>query len=117
MEVPPWGRRCSATSNLRMRFCRRDTCCVVMASLPTLRYNTRSLLPPKHHHAIGPRSDPRQSARRASHSFIALELTYDCLEQGREAPMEAMHDFDQRSEEHTSELQSLTNLVCRLLLE
>src|SRR5258706_5208656 len=25
--------------------------------------------------------------------------------------------FDQRSEEHTSELQSLTNLVCRLLLE
>src|SRR5437016_10544724 len=30
------------------------------------------------------------------------------------------HDFDaihKRSEEHTSELQSLTNLVCRLLLE
>src|SRR5437016_10445242 len=26
-------------------------------------------------------------------------------------------DFVQRSEEHTSELQSLTNLVCRLLLE
>src|SRR5258706_2331053 len=25
--------------------------------------------------------------------------------------------FDRRSEEHTSELQSLTNLVCRLLLE
>src|SRR5258706_6516787 len=25
--------------------------------------------------------------------------------------------FDERSEEHTSELQSLTNLVCRLLLE
>src|SRR5262249_61649605 len=25
--------------------------------------------------------------------------------------------FDGRSEEHTSELQSLTNLVCRLLLE
>src|SRR5262249_61335858 len=25
--------------------------------------------------------------------------------------------FHQRSEEHTSELQSLTNLVCRLLLE
>src|SRR5437016_1072285 len=29
-----------------------------------------------------------------------------------------MHDFQEwRSEEHTSELQSLTNLVCRLLLE
>src|SRR5438093_4116867 len=27
------------------------------------------------------------------------------------------HRLDQRSEEHTSELQSLTNLVCRLLLE
>src|SRR5438093_3653797 len=26
-------------------------------------------------------------------------------------------DVEQRSEEHTSELQSLTNLVCRLLLE
>src|SRR5262249_57306928 len=26
-------------------------------------------------------------------------------------------DLDRRSEEHTSELQSLTNLVCRLLLE
>src|SRR5437016_11964364 len=26
-------------------------------------------------------------------------------------------DEDERSEEHTSELQSLTNLVCRLLLE
>src|SRR5262249_57935895 len=26
-------------------------------------------------------------------------------------------DFEHRSEEHTSELQSLTNLVCRLLLE
>src|SRR5262249_57278768 len=26
-------------------------------------------------------------------------------------------EYDDRSEEHTSELQSLTNLVCRLLLE
>src|SRR5437016_7031136 len=28
-----------------------------------------------------------------------------------------MVEFSSRSEEHTSELQSLTNLVCRLLLE
>src|SRR5438046_7901009 len=28
-----------------------------------------------------------------------------------------LHAFHGRSEEHTSELQSLTNLVCRLLLE
>src|SRR2546430_4354420 len=27
------------------------------------------------------------------------------------------HGFDDRSEEHTSELQSQSNLVCRLLLE
>src|SRR5262249_57208413 len=27
------------------------------------------------------------------------------------------HPYAERSEEHTSELQSLTNLVCRLLLE
>src|SRR5258706_10206166 len=27
------------------------------------------------------------------------------------------NDYSNRSEEHTSELQSLTNLVCRLLLE
>src|SRR5438093_4142584 len=32
-------------------------------------------------------------------------------------PVEALHLFRPRSEEHTSELQSLTNLVCRLLLE
>src|SRR5438093_1787911 len=29
----------------------------------------------------------------------------------------SIRDKDERSEEHTSELQSLTNLVCRLLLE
>src|SRR5258706_591382 len=31
--------------------------------------------------------------------------------------LQARGDIDARSEEHTSELQSLTNLVCRLLLE
>src|SRR5438046_8070871 len=31
--------------------------------------------------------------------------------------VEELHRFGIRSEEHTSELQSLTNLVCRLLLE
>src|SRR5258706_12116908 len=30
---------------------------------------------------------------------------------------EAIAALEERSEEHTSELQSLTNLVCRLLLE
>src|SRR5258706_1002198 len=38
------------------------------------------------------------------------------LEPLLEAKMASL-DFSIRSEEHTSELQSLTNLVCRLLLE
>src|SRR5690606_41304162 len=32
-------------------------------------------------------------------------------------PVQDLKDIDQRSEEHTSELQSRENLVCRLLLE
>src|SRR5262249_57039821 len=32
-------------------------------------------------------------------------------------PFHTMPDASERSEEHTSELQSLTNIVCRLLLE
>src|SRR5256885_3562318 len=34
-----------------------------------------------------------------------------------QAEHETSHDYLQRSEEHTSELQSPCNLVCRLLLE
>src|SRR5258706_1496312 len=40
-----------------------------------------------------------EEERRANKRFVELET------------------FGERSEEHTSELQSLTNLVCRLLLE
>src|SRR5688572_32579557 len=36
---------------------------------------------------------------------------------GEEIVARARHDFLARSEEHTSELQSQSNLVCRLLLE
>src|SRR2546426_6367678 len=42
----------------------------------------------------------------------------DRLEQSEVGPSDLHCDvFDQRSEEHTSELQSPCNLVCRLLLE
>src|SRR5258706_3256255 len=34
-----------------------------------------------------------------------------------QVPVKRANNFFNRSEEHTSELQSLTNLVCRLLLE
>src|SRR2546427_5686084 len=36
---------------------------------------------------------------------------------GERTGEEALDDLDERSEEHTSELQSQSNLVCRLLLE
>src|SRR5215213_11612062 len=36
---------------------------------------------------------------------------------GDDGSPDAGHECARRSEEHTSELQSLTNLVCRLLLE
>src|SRR5215213_11941487 len=39
------------------------------------------------------------------------------LEQAMDVWRERIRAHDGRSEEHTSELQSLTNLVCRLLLE
>src|SRR5438093_10016926 len=38
------------------------------------------------------------------------------IAQPQQVPPQHIEPFD-RSEEHTSELQSLTNLVCRLLLE
>src|SRR2546430_6943584 len=41
----------------------------------------------------------------------------DALERGPESERVAIAIADQRSEEHTSELQSQSNLVCRLLLE
>src|SRR5437016_10217452 len=47
-------------------------------------------------------------------TFAALPLA--CLAQD-DAPLPAGVKAVWRSEEHTSELQSLTNLVCRLLLE
>src|SRR5437016_8362391 len=50
--------------------------------------------------------------------------TCDCLSRGTgggenfaEMPQLSLRATKKRSEEHTSELQSLTNLVCRLLLE
>src|SRR5256885_5476387 len=56
-----------------------------------------------------------QRSRRAVHTFLHDEVRRRCpgdLECG-----ERRHAALQRSEEHTSELQSPCNLVCRLLLE
>src|SRR5437016_10055228 len=50
------------------------------------------------------------------HGDVALLGVLQDLRHGR-ALLERPDDATGRSEEHTSELQSLTNLVCRLLLE
>src|SRR5438046_7619917 len=47
---------------------------------------------------------------------VELEFTLSSLILQPETKKQKLHYFF-RSEEHTSELQSLTNLVCRLLLE
>src|SRR5258706_9742462 len=59
------------------------------------------------------------AAFRWRHSAGDAGLHQPCLfERGVFAQQQAVrHHLLERSEEHTSELQSLTNLVCRLLLE
>src|SRR5258706_11910924 len=68
----------------------------------------------------------REVKRLAEYRFVpVIMLTTESSEKSRLAGLQAgakawvVKPFrpDQRSEEHTSELQSLTNLVCRLLLE
>src|SRR5256885_11103705 len=56
-------------------------------------------------------------------AFTALDPFFDIVKQGLAGQVDGDHYFDtiadhaDRSEEHTSELQSPCNLVCRLLLE
>src|SRR2546427_4585017 len=59
----------------------------------------------------GPESATTLEARLGQGAFLALRLV-DLL-----APDRGPVSQDARSEEHTSELQSQSNLVCRLLLE
>src|SRR2546427_8838295 len=58
------------------------------------------------------RSDQTRSAARANPVFNLLRLRHDLG-----ASSTAGLVYTDRSEEHTSELQSQSNLVCRLLLE
>src|SRR5690554_7561400 len=48
---------------------------------------------------------------------VGLATVYRVLTQFESAGLVSRHNFDGRSEEHTSELQSRPHLVCRLLLE
>src|ERR1035441_11018217 len=56
---------------------------------------------------------PRTSARRHNNSLILRIIS----ELANRPSVRVVVDFSRRSEEHTSELQSLRHLVCRLLLE
>src|SRR5438046_7669241 len=50
-------------------------------------------------------------------AFMAVTVRRQSCELVRTLALSTEHSRRVRSEEHTSELQSLTNLVCRLLLE
>src|SRR5690606_9848976 len=54
--------------------------------------------------------------RSAGLSWLALLPLNECA-LGQDSPYSTLSAFALRSEEHTSELQSRENLVCRLLLE
>src|SRR2546422_5915356 len=58
--------------------------------------------------ALDPHTPVGQGWLRASHRKLDAELS---------RPYRPWHAHDERSEEHTSELQSRLHLVCRLLLE
>src|SRR2546430_5598961 len=49
-------------------------------------------------------------------SYVQVEVAHDAVQVGTRITLVA-ELVDDRSEEHTSELQSQSNLVCRLLLE
>src|SRR5438046_3255013 len=65
-------------------------------------------------HGDGPRIHAEPGARRIAHR---TELDADDCALSPSAKGLPDQQLVMRSEEHTSELQSLTNLVCRLLLE
>src|SRR5258706_10918483 len=59
----------------------------------------------------------RSSVIRGHFEKISGKLVLDTAAKSGAIELEVPAIFSKRSEEHTSELQSLTNLVCRLLLE
>src|SRR5438093_9815384 len=61
------------------------------------------------------RSVTDEEIRAASLQFVRKVSGFNKPSKANQAAFLAA--VDERSEEHTSELQSLTNLVCRLLLE
>src|SRR5438270_9502806 len=66
-------------------------------------------------HDALPISPFRQALEHASQPLPGNR--YVCLGAQPQSVAQAHYDYVRRSEEHTSELQSQSNLVCRLLLE
>src|SRR5690606_40776995 len=64
-----------------------------------------------HFYAPGPLLDSENNVILANRTFVA------CLDYDGRVTVELPTTDNPRSEEHTSELQSRENLVCRLLLE
>src|SRR5437899_7299431 len=65
------------------------------------------------------RSDPIKAARRGHDISDELTVHYGLVPRANRGifAINELPDLAGRSEEHTSELQSLRHLVCRLLLE
>src|SRR5262245_64842824 len=70
---------------------------------------TRTNCPAAEPAATTPRASPRRAVNQRATATAEVELDAP--------PMANMIKTPKRSEEHTSELQSLRHLVCRLLLE
>src|SRR5258706_15907726 len=63
------------------------------------------------------RSFDRPKEPSSDWAFVALRESQTSRPRKSSVGPKLRRMFSHRSEEHTSELQSLTNLVCRLLLE
>src|SRR3989454_1382584 len=67
--------------------------------------------------ALTTRSAPSVSCTTASAELSSFFACRDCLRKRGRKARDRKNSGGERSEEHTSELQSPCNLVCRLLLE
>src|SRR5690606_41632877 len=92
-------------------------------SSPTRRSSDLRFIPPREQHSRGLRARGRTPPDVCGHhAREGTSLPHLGTEPHAARPDSLCHAFavpgrDSRSEEHTSELQSRENLVCRLLLE
>src|SRR5207244_7963649 len=99
---PSWARLANPRVGSGRAECLRE----LLPGVPP-RKGLREVQHDASHRALGPYGDLQQ----------ALAQRPDLRRADGRAAGEALQDLEQRSEEHTSELQSPDHLVCRLLLE